>query len=685
MKKFYALIVSLFTVQLAISQVNTFPYTQDFESFNTCTSGCSGPCNLTAGWSNQTGDGSEWIVDQAGTTSGLTGPSQDHKPGTSSGNYLYTETSGCNNQTALLESPVFDFSLLSNPTINFWYHMYGATMGDMHFDLDTIGNGTWITDVIPAWTDNNNSWQNQEVNLTNLAAFKSNVKFRIRGETGTSFTSDMAIDDFRIYNDIPDDLAITEIVSPVQGCGLTGIVPIEIEITNLGASDQSNFSLAYQVNEQTPIIEVFSGTLNSDDKVNFVFQNDINLNVNADLSLKTWIIFPQDLNKVNDTMSMGLKEVMPLELVNFSGYTGTNIQNAVPGWYEGQGTNSPNPSNSNWTNSDSLQRLFFGTPTAKINLSGTSNSEWIVSQAITITNSARLFFSAAITSKNGTGNASMGTDDKLRLYVSTDCGNTFTSVLTIDASNGLSSNLAPFSLNLASYIGQDIILAWRATDGPSNDLQDYDLHLTSIEARRVFPNDVGIIDFRTANGDKIIDANNGENIFIRLKNFGSNSISNIPIISKVGNINFQNVYSNTLGSNGEVDILLGAYFGDPNGSASIAVNSYTMYTGDTINLNDTLNAILTINGAITLGINDFENDSRIYPNPFNESISISFSESELSYKLLEISDIHGSVVERIKIEDGNTLKINTLTFPEGIYFLRLIGENGSKSIKCIKR
>lgn len=683
MRLFFLLIAAFITTALS-AQVTSYPYTQDFESFSNCATSCQGPCNLSGGWANATNDGAEWIVDEGGTSSFNTGPTVDHNPGTSTGNYLYTETSGCNNATALLTSPTFDFTILSNPTVEFWWHMFGAAMGDMHFDLDT-GNGIWIQNVIPSWTANQNIWQFRTVNLTNLAAFKPSVRFRIRGETGTSFTSDMAIDDFRVFNDIPDDLAITNILSPIQDCGVSGTFPIEVEITNLGASDQNNFSLAYQINDEAPVIQQFIGLIASDQKDNFTFQTPYNFSPQEDFILKTWVIFPQDLNKINDTLSAGIKEAFPLEPVDFAAFNGSNLFNAAPGWSEGRGVNAPSSgTTSAWVNGDSLQELFLGAPTAKVNLFGNQRNEWIVSPPVLISNSARLFFSLAITDKDGTQSASMGSDDRLRVYISTDCGNTFTSALTIDAGSNLSNSLTEFALNLNSYVGQEIIFGFKAQDGPNNDSEDYDLHMTLIEARRVFPNDVGIIDFRTQNGDKIIQANTGENIYIRLKNFGSNTAGNIPIVTSVGTINFQNVFTGNLASNAETEINIGPYFGDPNGSPFINVKSYTLYNNDTINLNDTLQATLLIDGATGIDQNDWVSELKVVPNPFSERFRIELGNGASTIERILVSDIRGQIVDEISWNGEESFNYNSGNLPNGVYIITVKGEEYIRRLKCIK-
>ena len=78
---------------------------------------------MANGWTqdiNGTDDDQDWRVDNNGTGSSNTGPSQDHDPGTSDGLYLFTEASGCNNQISNLVSPMLDFSGMSaNANLDF--------------------------------------------------------------------------------------------------------------------------------------------------------------------------------------------------------------------------------------------------------------------------------------------------------------------------------------------------------------------------------------------------------------------------------------------------------------------------------------------------------------------------------------------------------------------------------------
>jgi len=179
------------------------PYQQDFESATPGT-----PGTPPAQWTNETDDDIDWYVNEGATPSSGTGPLVDHTTGSIAGNYMYTEASDPNfpNKVAYLTTPLIDLSSGSNPELIFWYHMYGAAMGELH--VDVFANGVWHLDVMTPLIgqqqlNQSDPWQQAVVDLSAYAA--SPVQIRFRGITGTNYTSDMAIDDVR-FNVNPTDI-----------------------------------------------------------------------------------------------------------------------------------------------------------------------------------------------------------------------------------------------------------------------------------------------------------------------------------------------------------------------------------------------------------------------------------------------------------------------------------------------
>ncbi len=250
MKKRYSLLAAMvFGAFLGFSQTASLPITEDFE-LETQNQNCNATINLvSANFVNVSTDGvQDWSPDAGGTSSSSTGPAVDHSPGTGAGIYLYTETSGCNNRTVSLESVHMDWSAFSGVKIEFWYHMFGATMGTMHLDM-RVGSGAWTNDVITSWTGNVDQWMLQSHSVFDTAFVnKDSVQMRIRGLTGTSFTSDMAI----------DDIAITPIVSlNLAGAGLTSpsfpfcagpALPVAADFLNDGTDTITSFTTIREIN-----------------------------------------------------------------------------------------------------------------------------------------------------------------------------------------------------------------------------------------------------------------------------------------------------------------------------------------------------------------------------------------------------------------------------------------------------
>ena len=118
----------------ATAQVTTFPHTSDFEG-------------SLGDWTNPIGDQGDFTVDANGTPSNGTGPSIAQ----SGSYYVFTETSSSATWGGeiWLECK-YDFSLLTDATINFWYHKYsanGGTNGPGSLGLDVFDGVSWTYDV----------------------------------------------------------------------------------------------------------------------------------------------------------------------------------------------------------------------------------------------------------------------------------------------------------------------------------------------------------------------------------------------------------------------------------------------------------------------------------------------------------------------------------------------------------
>jgi hypothetical protein len=200
--------------------VATFPYLETFDT-QTPNQGNLFSCvtyyPLTSGWNNVQGvDDIDWVVRQGTTPNGgfgQTGPAGDHTTG--NGYYLYTEASSCYNKDAWLVSPVFNFTSLSNPRLEFYYFMLGSGTGSINVQISTNGGSTWSTTNLFNKTGQQQSsqsaaWAHADISLAAYAGM-TDIRLRIKGTTGFNYASDMAIDDVRIYQ--PQNMAVNSVTA----------------------------------------------------------------------------------------------------------------------------------------------------------------------------------------------------------------------------------------------------------------------------------------------------------------------------------------------------------------------------------------------------------------------------------------------------------------------------------------
>lgn len=166
------------------STVSTFPYTESFETND--------------GWTQVTGDSGDWVRDASGTPSSGTGPSA----GADGSFYMFLEasTNGStgqigSNATAILQSPCFDLSGLTSASFSFSNHMFGTSVGSLRLEASTNGS-TW-TSVWNLSGNQGNQWNAVTVNLSSYLG-QSALRLRFVGTTGSSWSSDIAIDNFSL-------------------------------------------------------------------------------------------------------------------------------------------------------------------------------------------------------------------------------------------------------------------------------------------------------------------------------------------------------------------------------------------------------------------------------------------------------------------------------------------------------
>ncbi|MCX7549862.1 M14 family zinc carboxypeptidase, partial [Xanthomarina sp. F2636L] len=221
--------------------VSSFPYTETFD----------GDLGLwTQGLNDIPGTNYEdWTLNAGSTVSTGTGPNDDFTGG---GNYLYTEASNANattnigqDVTVTLISPCIDLSAYENTNFSFYYHMVGAAIGTISVEvsldngiiwnqLDASGNTVTNTPILTGQqqTNQGSPWLKQTINLSNYDG--QVIKLRFSGTTGSTWSSDMAIDQIQISADLasgstPPIAACQNITVQLGNTGNATIVAADID------------------------------------------------------------------------------------------------------------------------------------------------------------------------------------------------------------------------------------------------------------------------------------------------------------------------------------------------------------------------------------------------------------------------------------------------------------------------
>ncbi|CAH2060978.1 unnamed protein product, partial [Iphiclides podalirius] len=184
------------TAPTCVDSKSSSPLKCDFEEPNLC------------GWVQDDLHDFDWKRLNRKTPSSFlfTGPSFDHTYGQGgSGYYMYIEsTSRLQNDTARLISPLYDRSLAKSGCFVFYYHMFGKTTGGLRvyqkpeiFSLDSLlklsNKEKYI--LFEKWGNQGDVWYEAVLPLNDVY---DNFQIVIEGIRGSSYTSDIAIDDVAI-------------------------------------------------------------------------------------------------------------------------------------------------------------------------------------------------------------------------------------------------------------------------------------------------------------------------------------------------------------------------------------------------------------------------------------------------------------------------------------------------------
>jgi translation elongation factor EF-1beta len=265
---------------------------------------------LNACWEqgDTTVDNLDWIVQTGATPSGATGPTA----AADGSYYAFIESSSpvSPGDSAILMSPPINTDTLTVPAIYFNYHMFGNDYMRLRVEYEVFGSEVW-----------NSVWEQVgQVQTTNADPFADGyiplplaidqiirVRFIAIAEandgvstgSGTAFASDIAIDAIRVAEVIANDVTITNVFTPTNGCGF-GIEAVTIELTNRGFNDQTGVPVFLSVNGGAAV-GATSGTILGNNGVGTVTVM-VDMSTLGSYDMMAFTILGNDEFPSNDTM-----------------------------------------------------------------------------------------------------------------------------------------------------------------------------------------------------------------------------------------------------------------------------------------------------------------------------------------------------------------------------------------------
>ncbi|MGJ8665273.1 MAG: GEVED domain-containing protein [Patiriisocius sp.] len=128
------------------------------------------------------------------------------------------------------------------------------------------------------------------------------------GLTGDEFTQNDVLTK-EVTNLFLNDIGAIEITSPEEGSGL-GVETISVNLRNFGASAQTGFDLQYSVNGATPVVETFSGTLDSEEETIFDFATQYDFSALDTYTIVVSTLLAGDSDTTNNEVTLTIESIL---------------------------------------------------------------------------------------------------------------------------------------------------------------------------------------------------------------------------------------------------------------------------------------------------------------------------------------------------------------------------------------
>ena len=439
----------------------------------------------------------------------------------------------------------------------------------------------------------------------NLAAYAGNsVVIRFRGNKDAATSSDyyIDIDNINLSNVVPLDGGVIGFIAPINGrpCYNTN-EPVIVTVKNWGTAPLSNIPVKASVTGAVTsvISSTMAGPLAAGASVNYTV-GTLNMSTAGVYNFKCYTDIAADPTKGNDTLlpviqvTVGTNTVTPLPYFeDFNALTNvptTWINNPTALWNVG--------TNHGTSASNGMYKNLYGT----FNIKAETN---MLRLGVATASTALKFDYRLVDYSGFPASAATQTSaivgDSINVWVSTNCGSSYSLLGSINSNNHVSSTaFASKTYNMAAYTGQNVVIRFTATKVPAN-TADYYIDIDNINVYNASAVDAGVSALAASLTNTCYVA--ATPISVVLNNFGTAPISNVPVTVTVSvNASTQTLtttYAPSIPVGGSVTVLVGNANMSTPGTYTITSASSIAGDGNTSNNSNLTTIVNPVIAAIS--------------------------------------------------------------------------------------
>jgi hypothetical protein len=508
-------------------------------------------------------------------------------------------------KSAILVTPVINLSGLGSNVARISFWMYRDNyIYSVHYDSLDVYVGTSLTNGIPlgkinrdrtlAPIESTDGWYKYYFDIP--SSYNSATNYVIFKAT-SQYGDNIYIDDILIQVPPTNDAGITAINAPNTPVSI-GSSAVTTTIKNFGISTLTTATIAWSVNGVVQTPHPWNGSLAASATAGPVSIGNYNFSSAGLYTIKSWTENPNgsaDGNYSNDTTTKVVYVQSSFAALPFTeNFDGTWINkldtNDVPSIYW---LNTPAMGNQSWRRNDEG---------ATANWTNLSSFSYTPTGSLGTLHSARFHSDApnhstgimdAFLNFTSTGNKTLtfwyintSGSDSLKVYLSTDGGNTFTQ----QGQYATTSTWQWKQLSLGTSTSATVVVRFKAI----SDYGTTDIGLDGVQVSIASAIDVGVTSIIKPLSKPCGLVSDSVNVMV--KNFGSASQSNIPvtvnIITPSGNVALNGTLAGPLASNAMDTLFVG--FANTTAIGNYTFKAFTALTGDSEHLNDTTSSAITI-------------------------------------------------------------------------------------------